>query len=179
MTTKASKAEVVCQTEVWVCPWCKKPSEVGRIRTDKVEVLLCSGCHKCWMVLNGKIERLQRMRHLPETDIEFLLCPYDWYELQPDYDLWIVKCPNPICGFEKRMQGLSIKQIEAKKCYMDLKRQIFEDLSNHKPVPTETMERLAMLRVEYQSMKHLEMSKQPTKKDRGDYLIPNTKQSIE
>ena len=132
-----------------VCPFCENTTDIGIIGTDRATICLCSKCHRCWEIIDSKVHRLTRYKKEPETTNEFALCPVCWSEMLPDYDRWVVKCPSPICGFEKRLPGLSPKQEKLKKEYKKVRKEVFSLMSEGKQVPNDLQLTLKKLRSSY------------------------------
>lgn len=104
-----SRLEVNSHLEMTICKSC---SSVRRISDDEDA---------------GKmIDKMER----PATQNDFTLCPSCWRELQLNKDNWMLECRNPVCGYSKRMPGLSPEQRELKKEYLALRDSIYKRLSS-------------------------------------------------
>ena len=127
------------------CPFCNQDTEVGSIEiAGLIAIKLCSKCYTCWEVFRGKTDKLIRSKYYTmgnkvvenaETNEEALLCPMCWRKLEEDWVNWSVKCPDPICGYVKRLPGLSLAQRGMKSEYFALRNEIFELANGGKPVP--------------------------------------------
>lgn len=135
------------------CPFCKTITDIGVIKTPRIEIRLCSSCHKCWEILNGTIDRLIRLKGLPESDSDYTLCPICWRELQPDYDRWVLKCLDPICSYEKRLLGLDKSQRQIRQQYVELRTEVFNLVQAGEDIPGEKQVRLKSLREEYKGFR--------------------------
>ena len=131
------------------CPFCKSEAIVGFIETPKITICICEGCHACWEILKGKVDRLIRLKYLPETDNEFSLCPYCWREMQPDYESWYVICPDPICGYEKKLPGISTAQGKLRAEYAGIREEVFKLARVGAEIPPDKQQELKRLRDEY------------------------------
>ena len=144
------------------CPFCDNTGEIGTIESPLVTICLCPTCHRCWEILGDRIDRLIRMKYAsingkvveqPETKNEEMLCPICWRELGVDWHQWLLKCPDPICGYEKRIPGLSKEQREIKKAYLDLRSEVFATAGQHGEVPLELQTKYQKLQVQYNAIK--------------------------
>ena len=136
-------------TKTCMCPFCKKESTIGFIETPKITICICEDCYRCWEILEGKIQRLIRFKNEPETDNERMLCLYCWREMRPDFKRWYLVCPDPICGYEKKLPGLSTVQSKIRKEYLDIRTEVFELVSKDIEIPADLQSRLKELREEY------------------------------
>jgi len=136
------------------CPFCKSDdSEIGFIKTNKITICLCSKCHSCWEFLNNKITRLTVVKDYPETSNEFLLCFNCWREMKLDKNSWRVVCPDPICGFSRKMPGLSKEKLAMKEEYINLRTEIYGLMYEGKEVPPGKLAQLKVLGDKYRTFK--------------------------
>ena len=136
-------------TKTSVCPFCKKETTVGYIETPKITICICEGCHVCWEILEGKVDRLTRLKEVPETDNEHALCPICWREMKADYKRWYLVCPDPICGYEKKLPGISIEQAKVRKEYIGIREEVFTLANTGAEIPLDKQSRLKELREQY------------------------------
>ena len=132
-----------------VCPFCHKKSELGMIETSKVSICLCNSCHRCWEVFRGKVERLIRFKEIPETENEFALCPICWRTMEPDYDRHLVKCPDPICGYERKLPGINKKQAQIKSEFKKVELEVMNLMVEKEEIPDELKKRFKELQAQY------------------------------
>ena len=131
------------------CPFCKSEATVGFIETPKITICICGSCHTCWEILEGKVDRLIRFKVLPDTNNEFALCPYCWREMRPDYERWYVVCPDPICGYKKKLPGISTSQGKIRMEYAGIREEVFKLARAGVEIPLDKQQRLQELREKY------------------------------
>ena len=135
--------------ETSICPFCKKETTIGSITTPKTTICLCQDCHTCWEVFEGKADKLIRLKNKPDTNNEQALCPYCWREMRPDFKRWFMVCPDPICGYEKKIPGISQEQIRIKKEYIETRTELFKLAHVGEEIPPDLQEKLRVLREQY------------------------------
>jgi len=118
---------------------------ISFMRVDSMLVIeCCSVCLAVWQMIPGQTGcRMQGQRGLPQTEYndDINLCPYCWNKMLPDYNKWLLVCPNHTCHYHKKMEGLNMKQRAIMKEYRELKQEVFKTLSAGDEVSNETLAR--------------------------------------
>jgi len=138
-----------------VCPYCKKRQTVLyiKIHSKDLTLFLCTSCCAISRVLpSGELIKLRSIRKA-ETDETCLLCTECYTKMVPNYETWLVECPDPICNFTRLIPGLSQKDRELKKQFQAQKSDLYERLALGEEVPQEELENLKRLGAEVRELK--------------------------
>lgn len=116
------------------CPFCKNVTPIGSFRTEKSAIFQCSTCLKVWELYNGGVGRLLNRKRIPDEHTP-LHCPICLELMEPNWDEWVYRCPDPICAYQKRIPGLNPEQRRIKKLYISTRTEIFELMSEGNEIP--------------------------------------------
>ena len=109
------------------CPYCLQENTLEPLVTPLIEIHLCNQCHSAWEILNGERRLLvPRKLLIRETFEDFLECLKCGREMKLDEETWTVKCPDPICGFSRFMQGNPFKYNNLQRAIKEKRKLIFD-----------------------------------------------------